>query len=102
MIKTSNMESGEHKSALGRFKLGSSIMLNISAKILHCYHAAFLQHFISMAAYSQRQSKAKEKLLYSVISVTVDINYATYTHHLGQGMEHTTLFHLRLPGVPVG
>lgn len=30
-------------------------MLNISAKIQHCYRAAFLQHFISTAASSQRQ-----------------------------------------------
>lgn len=38
-------------------------MLNISAEILNHYRAAFLQHFISMAAYSQTPSRAKERLL---------------------------------------
>jgi len=70
-------------------------MLNISAKIRNRYRAACLQHFISTASCSQRQSKAKEKLLYYVISVTADVNYG---HHRGQGREKRTLFHLGLPG----
>lgn len=77
-------------------------MLNISAKIQRCSRAAFVQHFISMAAYSQRQSKATEKLLCSVISVTADLNSPTSPQRLGQGVENTALFHSGPPASPAG
>lgn len=56
-------------------------MLNISAEILNRYRAAFLQHFISMAAYSQTSSRAKERLLYPVICGSADVSRATHPHH---------------------
>lgn len=77
-------------------------MLNISAKIQRCSRAAFVQHFISMAAYSQRQSKATEKLLCSVTSVTADLNSPTSPQRLGQGVENTALFHSGPPASLTG